>query len=293
MDVGNIAIQLLSGLTVAGYLFIVSAGLTLAFGAMRLINIAHGSYYMYGAFIVAVIVGSTGAHVDRFWLALIVAALIVAAIGAATDLIVMQRIYNKEHLTQLLATFGLLYVFADVALQIWGGGFRSVRPPGVIAGQVRLGGHSFPAYDFFVMGVAIAVGIAMWLLLQRTRLGWRIRAAVEDPELLSVMGTNVPRLATTVFTLGALLAGLAGAVVAPLISVAPGLDTSILVQAFIVAVIGGLGSIAGAAIGAIIIGLFQALGVLWVPTWSSAFIYIAMIIVLVVRPWGLLGVPER
>ncbi len=293
MDLGNVAIQLLSGMTVAGYLFMVSAGMTLVFGAMRVINIAHGSFYMYAAFIVAAIVGKGTGASGMFWVALLVAPLIVAAMGTATEVTIMRRIYTKEHLTQLLATFALFYIFADVALQIWGGAFRSVQAAPVLTGQVNVLGRSFPKYNFFVMGVAVVVGVAMWLLLQRTKLGWRIRAAVEDPELLAATGTNVRLLFTTVFTIGALLAGVAGAVVAPLVSVAPGLDAGILVEAFIVAVIGGLGSIAGAAIGAIILGLFQAIGILWVPTWASAFTYIAMILVLAVRPWGLLGTPER
>ncbi len=293
LDAHAIVTQLLSGLTTAGYLFIVSSGLTLLFGAMRVINIAHGSFYMYAAFIVSAIVG-TGSHgPGRFWLALAAAPLAVAGIGAAVDVGVMRRIYAKEHLLQLLATFALFYIFADLALRIWGGAYRSVPAPASLAGAVPLLGVEFPAYNFFVMGVAVAVGVAVWLLLQRTRFGWRIRAAVEDPELLAVAGTNVRRFATAVFTLGSLLAGIAGAVVAPLISVAPGLDSSILVEAFIVTVIGGLGSVTGAAIGALIIGIAEAIGLLTVPGWSSAFIYVAMILVLIVRPAGLLGVPER
>jgi branched-chain amino acid transport system permease protein len=139
----------------------------------------------------------------------------------------------------------------------------------------------------------VAAGVALWALLQRTVLGWRIRAAVEDSETLAASGTNVPLLSTTVFAIGALLAGLAGAIASPLQSISPGLDASIIVQAFIVAVIGGLGSVTGAAIGAVIISLFDTAGVLWAHSWEPAFIYLAMIAVLAVRPWGLLGAPER
>ncbi len=151
----------------------------------------------------------------------------------------------------------------------------------------------FPVYDLFAIGVAIVVGLGLWALLQRTALGWRIRAAVEDRELLASAGTNVPLLFTTVFVIGTLLAGLAGALAAPLESVSPGLDASIIISAFIVSVIGGLGSIAGAAIGAVIIALFNTAGVLWAPSWEPAFIYLAMIAVLALRPWGLLGTAER
>lgn len=292
VDLRNFIIQLLSGMTTAGILFVVAAGLTLVFGAMRVINIAHGSFYMYAAFIVSAMVGAAASAVD-FWIALLVAPVITAAMGAATEVLIMRRIYAKEHLTQLLATFALFLILADVALELWGGSFRSVRPPSMLAGQVEIAGRRFPEYNFFVMGVALAVGVGLWLLLQRTRLGWRIRAAVEDPETLATTGTNVRLLSTGVFTLGAFLAGIAGAVVAPMVTVTPGLDSSILVDAFIVTVIGGLGSVAGAAVGAVVIGVFQAFGIVVAPTWSSAFIYIAMILVLVVRPWGFFGAPER
>lgn len=292
MDVRNLIIQLLAGMTTAGILFAVSAGLTLVFGAMRIINFAHGSYYMYGAYLMAAAVtGASGA--GSFWLMLLVAPLVVAAIGVATEVLIMRRIYAKEHLVQLLATFALFLIMADIALSLWGGSFRSVSPPELLSGQVQIAGRAFPKYNFFVMGVAVAAGVALWLLLQRTTLGWRIRAAVDDPEMLAATGTNVRLLGTVVFAIGAYLAGLAGAVVAPLVTVAPGLDVSILVDAFIVVVIGGLGSVAGAALGAVMIGVFQAFGVVVAPTWASAFIYLAMILVLVVRPWGLLGRPER
>jgi branched-subunit amino acid ABC-type transport system permease component len=287
----DVVTQFLSGMTTAATLFMVAAGLTLVFGAMRVINFAHGSYYMYGAFLAAAVIGHSG---NRLWLALVVAPLAAAGLGLASELLVMRRIYRREHLTQLLATFALFLVFADLALRIWGGSFRNVPKPGALDGKVPVGGGAqFPVYNLFVMGVAAVVGVGLWLLLQRTRLGWRIRAAAEDTETLATTGTDVRLLFTVVFVLGAGLAGVAGAVVSPLVTVAPGIDVGILVEAFIVAVIGGLGSVTGAAVGAVLLGLTQAVGVLWVPTWSSAFIYLAMIVVLVVRPWGLLGAAER
>jgi len=286
----DIIVQFLSGMTTAATLFMVAAGLTLVFGAMRVINFAHGSYYMYGAFLAAAVIGRSG---NRLWLALVVAPFAAAGLGAVSELVVMRRIYRREHLTQLLATFALFLIFADLALRFWGGSFRNVPRPGALDGTMSVGGGDFPVYNLFVIAVATVVGVGLWLLLARTKLGWRIRAAAEDTETLSTTGTNVARLFTIVFVLGAGLAGLAGAVVSPLVTVAPGIDVGILVEAFIVAVIGGLGSVAGAAIGAVVLGLTQAAGVLWAPTWASAFIYLAMIAVLVVRPWGLLGTAER
>ena len=292
MTFDNDIITFLSAMTEASSLFIAAAGLTLVFGAMRIINIAHGSFYMYGAFLVATIVGATGAG-GRFWLALAVAPLAVAGIGAVVEVSVLRRVYRRDHLVQLVVTYALFLIFADLALRLWGTQSRSVSAPSLLGGRIAIGSSTFPVYDLFAIAASVIVGLGMWVLLQRTALGWRIRAAVEDPETLATSGTNVPLLCTTVFAIGALLAGLAGGLAAPLQSTSPGLDASIIVSAFIVAVIGGLGSITGAAIGAVVISLFDTAGVLWAPSWEPAFIYLAMIAVLAVRPWGLLGTPER
>ena len=285
-------VTFLSALTDASSLFIAAAGLTLVFGALRIINIAHGSFYAFGAFGVASLVGSAAGG-GRFWLALVAVPLAVGALGAGVEVTVLRRVYPRDHLAQLVATYALFLIFADLALRLWGSQPRSVPVPAGLGGSVTLSGSQFPVYDLFVIGAAVAVGLGLWALLQRTPLGWRIQAAVEDPELLASAGTNVPLLFTVVFSLGALLAALAGGLAAPLESVAPGLDQSILISAFIVSVIGGLGSVAGAAIGAVIIALFNTAGVLWAPSWEPAFIYLAMIAVLALRPWGLLGTAER
>jgi len=285
-------ITLLSAMTEASSLFVAAAGLTLVFGAMRIINIAHGSFYMYGAFLVTTVAGGVIGG-ERFWLALLIAPLAVAVLGIITELTVLRRVYRSEHLVQLVATYALFLIFGDVALRLWGSQARSVAAPSPLGGSIAIGSGQFPVYDIFAMGVAVLIGLGLWVLLQHTALGWRIRGAVEDREMLASSGTNVALLSTAVFAIGAFLAGLAGAISAPLQSTAPGLDASIIVAAFIVAVIGGLGSVAGAAIGAIVIGLFNTAGVLWAPNWEPAFIYLAMIIVLAVRPWGLLGTPER
>ena len=284
-------IAFLSALTDAGSLFVAAAGLTLVFGALRIINVAHGSFYAYGAFGVTTLAGAAGG--GRFWLALLVVPLAVAALGAAVEVTVLRRVYGRDHLAQLVVTYALFLVFADIALRLWGSQARSVPAASVLAGSVSLGSGQFPRYDLFVIAAAVLVGLGLWALLQRTALGWRIRAAVEDQELLASAGSNVPLLFTTVFALGALLAGLAGVLAAPLESVSPGLDASIIIAAFIVSVIGGLGSVAGAAVGAVIIALFNTAGVLWAPSWEPAFIYLAMITVLALRPWGLLGTAER
>jgi branched-chain amino acid transport system permease protein len=287
----TVVIDTVGVLSTAGTLFIVAAGLTLVFGAMRLINIAHGSFYMYGAFLVTTIAGVSAGL--RFWLAVLAGCLAVGLIGAVVEAGVMRRIYNSEHLTQLIATFGLFLIFADLALKFWGSNSRTVSPPAGVGGHLSVGGATFPAYDLVIIGCAVVVGAGLWVLLQRSTLGWRIRAAVEDPESLQAGGVNLRRLRTGVFALGALLAGLAGAIITPQVAVAPGMDSAIIVSAFIVAIIGGLGSVAGAALGALIIGAAETIGTIVAPDWASTFIYLAMIVVLVARPAGLLGIPER
>lgn len=294
MSADTVATLLFSGLTSASLLFLVAAGLTLIFGAMHIVNIAHGSFFMLAAFVVASLGSSAYARSPAmFWIALVVAPVAVGALGALAEVLVLRRLYGREPLLGLLATFGLLYLFEGVALTVWGGQFRSIPIPHALQGHLQAWGDSFSIYNLFVIAVAIAVGLFLWWLLQRTQLGWRVRAAVEDPETLATSGTNVRLLCTVIFALGVVLAGIAGAVTSPIESVTTGLGTEILVEAFIVVVIGGLGSIPGAAIGAIVIGLFETAGVLWAPSFASAFIYVAMILVLIVRPSGLLGVAER
>lgn len=287
----TLILDLVGILTTAGSLFIVSSGLTLVFGAMRLINVAHGSFYMVGAFVMTTVAAdSAGA---RFWGALAAATVVVAVLSVVVEVSVMRRIYASDHLTHLLATFAVSLIIADLALRVWGSGGRSVREPSLATGAVSWGGASFPAYDLVLIAAAFAVGLGLWLVLTRTSFGWRIRAAVDDPELLSCTGTRLSLLRTGVFMLGAALAAFAGALVSPQVTVAPGMDTAIIVSAFIVAVIGGLGSIPGAALGALIIGIAETLGASYAPSWASSFMYLAMIAVLVMLPSGLLGRVER
>jgi branched-subunit amino acid ABC-type transport system permease component len=282
--------ETVSILTNAAMLFVVAAGLTLVFGALRLINMAHGSLFMIGALIAASIASAVGGAWG-FAAAVLAAAAGSALLGSSVEVGVLRRLHHREPLAQLLATFALVLVFADLAERVWGSSDRSVTAP--VAGRFHLAGATVPEYDLVVVGIAVLVALGLWLLLGRTATGWRIRAAVEDPESLAVGGTNLPLLRTGVFALGAGLAGLAGAAIAPLESVGPGLDTQIIVVAFIVTVVGGLGSVLGAAAGAVAIAAVESLGTLWVPSYASSAPYFVMILVLAVRPWGLFGTPER
>jgi branched-subunit amino acid ABC-type transport system permease component len=285
--------ELFGGLGQAGIYFLVALGLTLTFGTARLINVAHGSFYMYGAFIAATVVGSFAAQALSFWIAIVAVPILVGVLGALLEATVVRWLYDKEHLTQLLATLGASYVLADIALWIWGANGRSVSPPGALSHHVSIAGARVPTYNIFLIGVGALVGVVLWYFLARTTTGWKVRAAVQDPNLLDSLGINVRRLNLGVFSAGAYLGGLAGVVVAPLISVAPGIDISILVDAFIVAIIGGLGSVGGAAVGAILIGLFETASTLWAPALSSIVIYLAMIATLLIKPSGLFGAKAR
>jgi branched-chain amino acid transport system permease protein len=288
----DFVIQLLTGLSRAGLLFIVSVGLTLVFGALRVINFAHGSLYMVGAFVASSVVALVGGNVGLLP-ALLLAGVAAAAVGVIFELAVLRRLYGQEHLLQLLATYALVLVLADLVRLVWGAQNRTVARPAGLDGSIRVLGGPFPVYSLFIMGAAAAIGAGMWWLMSRTGLGRDIRAAVVDPEMLGGVGVDVRRLFTTVFALGALLAGLGGAIVAPSGAVGPGMDIEIMVEAFAVTIIGGLGSIPGALAGATIVGLIDAFGVQLAPRLSLAFVFLAMVAVLAVRPSGLFGLPER
>jgi len=286
--VGSFLVTVLTGLAEAATLFLVGAGLTLIFGSLRLINVAHGSFYMYSAFVVTTILGASTSEL-RFWAALVLAPLVIGLVGVVVEVTIMRRLYQREHLSQMLATFGLFYVLADLGLLIWGSSDRTISTPHAIAGSITISGQSFPVYSLIVIVAAVLVGLAMMLLLRATTLGWKIRAAVEDRELLTATGVNVSRVYLFVFAFGAVLAGIAGSLAAPQIGISSGLDQSILIDAFIISVIGGLGSVSGAAVAAVLIGLVDAFGARYLSSLAPISVYVVMIAVLVVRPSGIFG----
>ena len=292
MDLDTLVIQLLAGLTRAGLLFIVSAGLSLVFGAMRVINLAHGSLYMLGAFVASTVVATIGGDWGLFP-ALVVSAAAAALVGSVIEVGILRRLYRREHLLQLLATFAIVLIISDIVEIVWGTANLSVARPAVLSGSVPILGRPFPTYNLFIIAAALGTGVALTLLLRRTGLGRDIRAAIVDPEMLGGVGVDVPRLFTVVFVIGSALAGMAGAIAAGSGAVGLGMDVEILVQAFAVTIIGGLGSIPGALVGAGIIGVADAFGILFLPRLTLAIIFLAMAIVLAIRPSGLFGLPER
>ena len=295
MDLGNFVLFVLAGLQQAGVLFIVTAGLSLVFGALRVINMAHGSLYMVAAFVATFIVIKMVGSAFGFWVALLVAPLITALIGALIEIFVLKPIYGQEHLLQLLGTYALTLIFAGLVRIVFGPEVRSLNPPGFLSGGVPVGQHSFSLYGLFMIGTAVVIAAGLYLLLNRTGLGRNIRAAISDPQLLAASGVNVPRLFTLVFMIGTGLAGLGGVLVAPNSAVDPNMDANTLINAFAISVIGGLGSMIGSLVGALIVGMVLSFGLANPITskWAVAFVFAAMAAVLIVRPWGLFGQAEQ
>jgi branched-subunit amino acid ABC-type transport system permease component len=291
---GQFLLFAVGGLANAAYLFIVTAGLSLVFGALRIINMAHGSLYMIAAFVTVVVANQLGASFG-FWTGLLVALAVTGLVGAVVEVVVLRRIYGQEHLVQLLGTYALSLIVAGAVRLVFGANYRSVRPPDIVSGSVTVAGFRYSAYALFMIAAAVAIAVGVYLLLYRTGLGRNIRAAVSDSELLSVSGVDVARLYTTVFVIGAGLAALGGAIVAPSQAVGPTMDTDVLVLAFAISVIGGLGSIVGSVVGALIVGEVISFGLNnpYTNPFALAFVFIAMAAVLTVRPWGLFGRPEQ
>ncbi|WP_415403392.1 branched-chain amino acid ABC transporter permease [Tateyamaria sp. SN3-11] len=296
--------QVLNGLQSGIMLFLMAAGLTLIFGVMGLINLAHGSLYMVGAFAAAAVAGATGSFV----LALAASLCAAAAAGAVIEVAVIRRLYDRDHLDQVLATFALILIFSEGTRWLFGSFPLYLDVPAALSGPVSLpGGIQYPAYRLLIIGVGLLVAVGLFQLIARTRIGIQIRAGESDREMIGALGVDISRLYTIVFALGAALAGLAGALVGAIQSVQVGMGEPVLILAFVVIVIGGIGSIKGALVGALLVGLTDTLGGVLLPLLFGLFmdaatataigsalasmaIYILMACVLIYRPTGLYGV---
>jgi len=285
--------QSLSGLTAAMFLFLVASGLSLIFGVLGVLNFAHGSFYMLGAYTAYQIVQWLGRDPGSFWWAALGAAVSIAILGGLIERFLFRHLYGADVLYQLLFTYALVLILSDAAKVLWGTGQLSVsRPPG-LTGAFKLWGTFVPYYNLFVLLLGPAIALLFWLLLTRTRSGRLIRAAALDREMLGALGVNVDRLYTGVFVVGSFLAGLGGALIAPVKAIVPGMDVEIIVEAFIVVVIGGLGSFWGTMLGALVYGQVLAFGILIFPRFSIFSVFALMAVVLILRPWGLLGRPLK
>ncbi len=297
--------QLLNGLQLGVTLFLMAAGLTLVFGIMNLINLAHGSMYMVGAYVGATVTAASGS----FALGVLAALPAAALAGVLVETIVMRRLYPREHLDQVLATFGLVLFFNELVVIVWGRQPLFMNVPDALAGTVEIiPGAPYPAYRLAMMAVGLAVALLLWVLITRTRLGMQIRAGASNREMAGAIGIDITRLYTLVFALGAALAGLAGVMVGPILAVESGMGESILIVTFVVIVIGGIGSVRGALVGALLVGLVDTLGRAFLPVvlravmgpaqadslgaaLASMAIYLLMAAVLVWRPRGLFPAP--
>jgi branched-chain amino acid transport system permease protein len=295
MDLSFLLVQALNGLASASTLFIISAGLTLVFGVTRIVNFAHGSFYMLGAYLGVSIIPrllDVASSLPMFLAGVLAAAIGVGLIGIAMEFLLLRRIYRVPELFQLLATFGVVLVVQDIVIKIWGPlDILGPRAPG-LGGAVAIFGHRFPVYELFLIAMGPLVLGLIWLTMHKTRFGVLVRAATQDREMVAALGVNQALLFTGTLFLGAALAGLAGALQTPKLAANPQMDISVIAEAFVVTVVGGMGSVTGAFLSALIIGELQAFGILVFPKVTLVLVFLLMALVLVARPWGLLGRPE-
>ena len=285
-------VLVMCGLSVGMLLVLVSVGMSLIFGVTRIVNLAHGCFYMVGAYLMVTLVEVLPDRAWTFWLALLLAPIGVALLGGLIEMGLLRLIYHRDPLMQLILTFGLILVIGTLVLLAWGPDNKSVSRPDALAGSVKIFGQPFPSYYVLVLALAPVVAVGLWLVFYRTRWGMLVRAATVDREMLGALGVNVAALYTQVFMFGSWLAGFGGALAAPTVAVALGMDGDVLTTAFVVVVIGGLGSFAGSFIGALLVGLLQSFGILIFPAISIVLLFALMAVMLIVRPWGLLGRPE-
>jgi len=285
---------LINGLSQGMVLFIVASGLSLVFGVLRVINFAHGSLYMVGAFLAfSLSTLMPPGSLFSFLMLMLLVPPAIALVGLGLEISLFRRIYGKEHLLQLLLTYAVLLVLDDVCRLIWGGDIRNVARPEVLAGSVEFFDLFLPTYNVFILAVGPIIAIGLWFLLYRTRYGNLIRASVSHPEMVGALGVNVSRVMTATFMLGCWLAGLGGVLMAALANIDLGIGMEKIIECFAVVVIGGLGSIGGALLGSLILGVGVAFIQLPLSRAAIVFPYFAMALILIIRPWGLFGKPER
>ena len=277
--------QGINALSQAALLFFLGVGLTLIFGIMRIVNFAHGTLYMLGAFIGYSLALRTG----NFWIALALAPMIVGAIGTMFELAVLRRLYGRDADAFLMVTFGLALVVGDAVRLVWGPDALQVQPPALLAGVIFILGEPFPVYRLFLAAFGIVVALLIWQLLERTRLGLLIRATSQNAEMVHALGTDVKLVRSEVFGIGCGLAALGGVLAAPLVTASHGMAATVIIDAFVIVIIGGMGSFLGSLIGAVLVAFVQVFGNYYLPDLALAFMYLLMLIVLVIRPGGLLG----
>jgi branched-chain amino acid transport system permease protein len=277
--------QSANALSQAALLFFLGVGLTLIFGIMRIVNFAHGTFYMLGAFIGYSVARLTGS----FWIALVVAPLAVGAVGAFFELGILRRLYRRDASAFLMVTFGLALVLGELIRLLWGPEALRVEPPAAFSGILFLMGEPFPTYRLFLAGAGVLLALALWQFLDRTRLGLLIRATSQNPEMVHALGTDIGLVRSAVFGIGCGLAGIGGVLAAPLVTASIGMAAEMIIDAFVIVIIGGMGSFPGSLIAAVLVAFVQVFGEYYLPDLALAFMYLVMLLVLVVRPGGLMG----
>ncbi|MDF0750881.1 branched-chain amino acid ABC transporter permease [Marinobacter sp. 71-i] len=277
-------VQLINGLQYGLLLFLIASGLTLVFGVMGILNLAHGSMYMVGAYLVWYFVAVTGS----FTVSAILSAVIALGLGILIERVLIQRLYNRNHLDQVLLTIGMIFVFNSLQSILWGNDPYGVAVPEALSGSVPFTDNSsYPVYRIFAALICIAIAAALYFMVSKTRLGMLIRAGESNREMVEALGVNIKSLYTIVFAIGVMLAAISGIIAAPMRSIVPGMGESVLITCFVVVVIGGMGSIKGAFVGALLVGVISTFAAVLMPTMSNMVIYLFMILVLLVKPQGL------
>jgi branched-subunit amino acid ABC-type transport system permease component len=278
--------QSLIGLSLSMYLWLLAAGLTLVFGVLGVLNFAHGSLFMLGAYATFTLYGKLGLN---FWLSIVLSLVSVGIVGAVLERLFLRRIYEIDLPYQLILTFGFILVFDDLVKMIWGGVAMIPPMPSFFEGNIPVFERAFPIYNLFIIFAGLAVALGLWLILEKTWWGRMIRASASDREMANAIGINIPILFTTVFVFSAMLAALGGALGTPVRVVAPGIGTAMIIQAFVITVIGGLGNLKGAFVGALIVGVLTSFGILLFPVFELFIIFVVMALVLMIKPEGLFG----
>jgi branched-chain amino acid transport system permease protein len=284
MDLANFLIQLLNSVQYGLLLFMLAAGLTLIFGIMGVVNLAHGSFYMLGAYLAWWLSSSFGS----LTLAIIGGAVLAVLFGLVLERLLFRHFYHRDHLDQVLLTFGLIYIFEEMRSILWGDDVHGVTVPELLGASVRLTDHlSYPVYRLFMSGVCIALAIGLYLLISKTRLGMKIRAGAFNHDMAEALGINIKRIHAVVFALGVGLATVAGMIAAPISSVYPNMGSQVLIMCFVVVVIGGIGSVRGAFVAALLVGLVDTFGKVLLPQVAGMLVYMLMAAVLLWKPEGL------
>jgi len=286
--VANLGEQLLNALTLAGLLFLVSAGLSLVFGILRVVNFAHGVFYMLGAYLGYTMVMLSG----WFWPALLIVPPVVGVLGALIESSTLRFIYRRPPIYQLLLTFGLALILEEALRILYGPTAKGIDPPSYLQGAISLGSLLYPRYRLFVVVLSLVVAVAVWLFLRKTRAGLVIRAVAQNSEMADCLGADVARVRTLVFGAACALAGLGGVAAAPMTTAYLGMGIGVIVDAFVVVVIGGLGSMGGSIAGSLIVGAAQTWGAFYLPETAMVIMYAVMGAILIFRPWGLFGEEE-